>query len=147
MKKTNKERFINKLATEFSNEFNNIPVTVLPNGDIKYNNYVVKHNKDEFWGLYKCNDLEMLTSFFLKSSALIAAKVHGAYDFNNYHRIQHLDQQYYKNHNDCDIYKHNIKASTDFDKQITLLNRLECSEEKNRCLKKEISRMLTCTFV
>lgn len=144
--KKNKSKLIKYLASEFSNEFIQIPVTLLPNNDIVYNHYLIKQ-EDNNWVLYNMNNKDLMATFFLKSCALVAAKYHNSRQLNKYFEIKQLDSSYCRNYANSVIYKHNIKNTKDEDKKLMLLNRLECSELEVSHFKNQISRLFRCSFV
>lgn len=145
MKTTNNIK-IAKLAEELSYEFNkNIPITILPSGDIVFKNYII-HPFKEKWVLYNINDINPLADFNLKSCALMAAKEHDRSGFNSYRRIKFLDGRYWANHCDELVYKYYIKNNKDIDKQDVYKTKLDISKAKAKQYKQEISTMFKMAF-
>ena len=126
--KPNKNKLIKQLADEFSNEVNHLPIIILPNGDIVYEDFLIKHTKNNLWELYNISNRYLVSKFYLKSCALMAARYYSKYLFNLYRDIKFLDRNYNKNKNDSIFLKHCLCESTDDDQKVIFLNRLECSE-------------------
>lgn len=147
MNNTNKTKLIKQLANEFSSELLSIPVTVLPNEDIVYNDYLIKNSQHGFWELYNISNSFFIAKFYLKSCALIAAKFYQEHHFMTYREVKWLDREYNKNKNDSIMFKHCLKTTNDFDQKVIFLNRLECSEEQADLYKVAISRLFKRTFV
>lgn len=144
---TNKTKLIKQLASEFTSELIQLPVTVLPNDDIVYNNFLIKHNKQGFWELYNISNRDIISKFYLKSCALIAAKYYSEYLFNLYNEVRLLDREYNKNKNDLMLFTHCLKKTADFDQKVIFLNRLECSTASADFYKRKISQLFKRTFV
>lgn len=150
MKNTNKpkKRVIKELAEQFNTELNKqLPVSVMPNGDIVYKDYVVKLLDSGNWGLYNFRTKELVDQFFLKSCALMAAKAYNHAQMQRFKEIKTLDGRYWANQCDAEVYKHNIKLTKDADRYLILLDKLENSEIKVKQYKAEISRMFKGSFV
>lgn len=150
MKNTNKpkKRVIRELAEQFSTELNKqLPVSVMPNGDIVYKDYVVRNLPSGNWGLYNYKTKELVDQFFLKSCALMAAKAYNHVQLHKFKEIKTLDGRYWANYCDAEVYKHNIKITKDSDRYLILLDKLENSESKAQQYKAEISRMFKGSFV
>ena len=150
MKNTNKpkKRVIRELAEQFNTELNKqLPISVLPNGDIVYKDYIVRQLSSENWGLYNFKTKELVEEFFLKSCALMAAKAYSNVQIRKFREIKTLDGRYWANYCDSLVYKHNIKLTKDTGRYLILLDRLEHSELLVKQYKAEISRMFKGSFV
>lgn len=151
MKKQNKKLpkiKIKELAEQFQQDFDSkLPITVLPNGDIVYKNYVVRQTSIGNWGLYDKGYSELRDQFFLKSCALMAAKAYNNTQLDKYFEIKRLDNRYWANHSDLMIYKKNIKTAKEFERYVVLLNKLEDTEDKVKHYQEQISRMFKWSFV
>ena len=150
MKNTNKpkKRVIRELAEQFNTELNKqLPVSVLPNGDTVYKNYIVRQLSCGNWGLYNFRTKELVDKFFLKSCALMAAKAYNYVQMRRFKEIKTLDSRYWANHCDAEVYKHNIGITKDTGRYLILLDKLENSESKAQQYKSEISRMFKSSFV
>lgn len=143
-----KKRVIKELAEQFNQELNKqLPVSVLPNGDIVYQSYVVRHLPSGNWGVYNYKNKEFVDQFFLKSCALMAAKAYNNVQMHRFKEIKTLDSRYWANYCDSQVYKHNIEITKDTGRYLILLDKLENSETKSRQYKAEISRMFKSSFV
>jgi hypothetical protein len=147
MKNINLSKLIKQLAEEFSSEFNNLPITVLPNGDIVYQEYLIKQEPAGNWGVYSIQSTDLKCQFFLKSCALLAAHYYENHEFHNIGDIRQLDRDYWRNHSDTLIYKKHLKDTQDIDRKSILLTRLECSESDADYFKRRISRLFKRSFV
>lgn len=143
---SSKEKLIKQLAEEFTGKLTELPVNVLPNNDIVYEDYLIK-NHNGHWELYSITNKDKIATFFLRSCALIAAKCYKSYLFNEYREIKQLDRDYKRNYLNSVIYRHSLKASDDFDTKVIILNQLECSESDAEYYKKKISRLFKTSFV
>lgn len=143
-----KKRIIKELAEQFTHELSNrLPVSVLPNGDIVYKNYLVRQMSSGNWGVYNYKNREFVDQFFLKSCALMAAKSYNHVQMQKFKEIKTLDSRYWANYCDSQVYKNNIKITTDTTRYLILLDKLENSEIKVQQYKAEISRMFKGSFV
>lgn len=150
MKNSNKpkKRVIRELAEQFNQELSKqLPVSVMPNGDIVYESYLVRQLPSGNWGVYNYKNKEFVDQFFLKSCALMAAKAYNHVQIRRFKEIKTLDSRYWANFCDSLIYKHNIKKTTSTDRYLILLDKLENSETKTQQYKAEISRMFKGSFV
>jgi len=151
MKNTNKKHkkiAVKDLAEQFANEFNKqLPVTVLPDGGIVYKKYLVKQLKTGNWGLYNHGSKHLIEEYYLKTCSLMAAKSYNSLQLTKFFEIKQLDNRYWANHSDLQVYKKNIKTAKDLDRYIILLNKLEYTEYKTQHFKEQISRMFKWSFV
>ena len=143
-----KKRVIRELAEQFNQELNKqLPVSVMPNGDIVYESYLVRQLPSGNWGVYNYKNKEFVDQFFLKSCALMAAKAYNYVQIRKFKEIKTLDSRYWANCCDVQIYKHNIKITKDSSRYLILLDKLANSETKTQQYKAEISRMFKGSFV
>jgi len=139
---------IKELAKELSSELEQkLPLTVLPDGGIVYKRYLVKQTKDGNWAVYDYKNRNLIEQYFLKTCALMAAKAYNNIQLDKFHEIKRLDNCYWANHSDTQIFKQNIKLAKDFGRYLILLNKLEESEFKETHYKEEISKMFKWSFV
>ncbi len=139
---------IKELARELSSELEQkLPLTILPNGGIVYKNFLVKQKKDGTWAVYNYQDRNFIEQYFLKTCALMAAKAYNNIQLDKFHEIKRLDNCYWANHSDTQVYSHNIKITKDFNRYLILLNKLEESKLKETYYKDEISKMFKWSFV
>ena len=140
------KKLVKQLADEFNNQLSSLPVKVLPNEDIVFDDYLIKKT-DSHWELHNISNHFFIAKFYLKSCALIAASYYKEHDFNIVTDIKILDREYNKNKNDSVLFKHCIKETKDFDQKVIFLNRLECSEAGADYFKYKISQLFKRTFV
>jgi len=147
MKNTKIKNVIRELASDFVNELNsNLHLIILPNGDIVYKDFIVSRTPNNYWGVFNCKTKELVSEFFLKSCALIAAKEYNNLQFSRYQQIKHLDRRYQSHYSDIIVYRHNIKNVADTDTYALILNKLEESEARAKEYQVRISRLFKCTF-
>lgn len=151
MKKSNRKIptiRVKELAKELSSELEKkLPVTILPNGGIVYKQYLIKQNKAGNWVVCNYKDRSQIQEYFLKTCALMAAKAYDNIHLDKFHEIKRLDNCYWANHADRQVYSKNIKTAKDFERYLILLNKLEESELKETYYKDEISKMFKWSFV
>lgn len=151
MKRTNKKPLKNKikeLAEQFQSELDRkLPVTVLPDGGIVYEDYLVKQNSHGNWCVFNYRNKSLVDQFFLKTCALMAAKAYYHTQIEKFFEIKRLDTQYWANHCDAKVFKNNIKTAKEFERYLILLNRLEDAVSKEQFYKDEISKMFKWSFV
>jgi hypothetical protein len=149
MKKTHKPKpkFIKELVEHFDVDLNNsLPISIQPNGDIVYKDYVIKLNKFKNWALHYRSG-PIVEQFYLKTCALMAAKAYHRLDLNKFNSIKQLDSHYWSNYCDTLVFKNNIaKKTIAYDRYLILLNKLEYSQEKSDYYKNQISQSFKWTF-
>ena len=147
-KKSNKKQVVRELAEHFQNELDRkLPITVLPDGGIVYKDFLVKQNSAGNWGMYNYRNRTLIEQYFLKTCALMAAKAYSTTSLDKFFEIKRLDNSYWSNYCDNQVYRKNIKTAKEFDRYIILLNKLEDSEHKTQHYKEAISRMFKWSFV
>ena len=150
MKKQNKSKpkAVKELASQFEEELNkSLPISVLPDGSISYKEFNIKRNDIGNWVIYNKNSRVIIEEFYLKTTALMAAKAYSKVNLNKFFEIKHLDNKYWASYSDNQIYKHNIKKAKDYEKYLVLLNRIEHSQERADYFKDKISTMFKWSFV
>lgn len=147
MKVTQKNKLIKKLAEEFTSEISQLPITVLPNNDIVYEGFLIRNNRNGLWELYNLDNKDIISQFYLRTCALIAANLYSHTFFNEYREIKLLDRQYQRNYIDSILHQHSLKTTTDFDVKVIMLNRFECSKADADYYKNKISRLFKKYFV
>jgi hypothetical protein len=145
--KKSKTKLIKELATHFEEDLKSaLPITVKKNGDVLYKDYTVEKNSFENWSLLN-QGKSQIEQFFLKTSAIMAAKAWDRNDMQRFHSIKALDTNYWTNYTENLVYKKNIKKTKEFDRFMILLNKLEDSELKATYFKDEISKTFKRSFV
>ena len=146
--KQSKTKAIKELATQFEEDFKKtLPISIQPNGSIVYKNYLIKINHQGNWAIHKPGVLDPLGTYYLKTSALMAARAYDKNDLNRMFEIERMDTDYRNNHTDSLVYANNIKKAKDFGRFMVLLNRLEYSQERTEHFKDKISKMFKWSFV
>jgi hypothetical protein len=141
-------RVIKELVTHFEADLNkSLPITIQPNGSIVYKSYYIKQLDNSNWGLYNLKSKDLVEQFYLKTSAIMAAKAYDRTQIETFYKIKQLDSDYWANHSDFLVYSHNIKLAKEFDRFIVLLNKLEYTEQLAEQYKAKISSMFRGTFV
>lgn len=149
MKKQNKPRakVIKELAVKLEEDFKKtLPINILPNGNIVYKQYTIKPMASGNWALVNTNNTYVVEEFYLKTTALMAAKAYSRVDLNKFFEIKRIDNKYWACHSDLQVYKNNIKNAKDFDRFCILLNKLENSQAESDTYKEKISQMFKWTF-
>ena len=83
-----KNEKVKQLATQLYEEFNKqLPVSVLPNGDIVYKDYYIRRTNDNKWSLHEMRSTDVIKEFNLKSCALIAAKEYNNLEFGKLYNV------------------------------------------------------------
>jgi hypothetical protein len=146
--KINKQKVIKELATHFEEDLNKtLQLSIQPDGSIVYKQYYVKQSPSEMWNLISLKSNDIVDSYYLKTSALMAAKAYSKADLTKFFEIKELDNHYWASYSDSMIYGHNIKTAKDFDRFVILLNKLELSRERTEEYKDKISTMFRWSFV
>jgi ribosome-interacting GTPase 1 len=147
MKKHNKTKIVKELAGQFEAELQKtLPISIQPDGSIVYKQFLIKKNQVGNWILYNKNNKYTLEEYYLKTCALMAARAYSRTDLNKFFEIKRLDDQYWANYSDNQVYTKNIKKAKDFSKYVILLNRMEYSQERAEHFKEQISRMFKWSF-
>jgi hypothetical protein len=146
--KPSKHKIIKELATHFEEDLNKaLQVSIQPDGSVVYKQYYVRQNASDMWNLTSLHNHDVVDSYYLKTSALMAAKAYSKADLTKFFEIKELDNHYWASYSDSLIYQHNIKTAKDFDRFIILLNKLELSREQTEKYKDKISAMFRWSFV
>ena len=143
-----KAKVIKEQATQFEEDFKKtLPIAILSNGNIVYKQYIIKSNEQGDWVITKPSVIDPIETFYLKTSALMAAKAYDRNDLNKMFEIKQMDTEYRNNHTASLIFANNIKKAKDFGRYVVLLNKLEYSQERTEHFKEKISKMFKWSFV
>jgi hypothetical protein len=146
--KINKQKVIKELATHFEADVNKtLQLSIQPDGSVVYKQYYVKQNASEMWNLISLKSNDIVDTYYLKTSALMAAKAYSRADLTKFFEIKDLDNHYWASYSDSMIYGHNIKNAKEFDRFVILLNKLELSQQRTEGYKDKISTMFRWSFV
>jgi len=147
-KRKHKKDTIKQLADHFEQDVSKvISVKMLADGGALYKDYVVRQLSNGNWGMYNHINKDLIDQFYLKTTALMAAKAHGQVKLEKYHEIKHIDRLYWTNYSDTLVCKKHLASAKEFDRYLVLLNKLEHSEFKAEHFKEEISKMFKWDFV
>lgn len=123
----------------------NVPLVVLPDKTIVYKTFKIKRNKIGDWDLKHSNN-DIIDSFKLKTSAILAAKYYEISDFNKYNNIKMLDSLYWINVSDTNFFKQRFLTTKDLDRKDIYLSRWVLTRSRTRRYKDEISSLFSRTF-
>jgi hypothetical protein len=143
-----KEKVLKELAQHFEADLNrSLPISIQPDGKIVYKDYYIGLNANRNWEVRNRFSNDVVGQFYLKTSALMAAKAHKAIQLEKFFEVKRLDNLYWANYYDTLIYRNNIKKVKEFDRYLILLTKLEQTEFLTERYKDEISRMFKLNFV
>lgn len=143
---------IDKAVTKFNKLLNDVnkimPAVILDDGSVAYNNYIIRKNKIGQWDLIQVGKRlrNNIASFYLKSSALMAAKQHRYNQIMAMHRIRDLDQRYWSSYVDSTHFKERYKHTKDEAKRDIFLWRYEQSRDRADYYKQEITQAFNYAF-
>lgn len=146
--KKQQTKIIKEFAGYFDQELQTtLPISVLPDGSLLYNDFLVKQLDNTYWGVYNTLSKDLVNEYFLKSCALIAAKEYNNRHYEKYQSVKLLDSKYASVANDATIFKNNITIETDNEKYHIMLTRLEESIALSRHYKQIILRLFRQSFI
>lgn len=122
------------------------PILILSNGFMAYHQYLIGELDNGNWGVYNTNTIEPIDQFYLRSSALIAAKSHEDINIKNFHTIKQLDRKYWANLHNSVIFSSYCATNIDYDKYLILMDRLEDSIIRRDKHKGDIIKMFKSMF-
>lgn len=138
---------IKDLAYYFDKELQRqLPISLLPNGSLVYEDFLVKQLYNGNWGLYNIKSKDLINQYYLKSCALIAAKSYSNRQFKRCSEIKELDNGYWSNYSDTMIFKRNL-TSVSSDRFTILETRLEESTHQSTVYKHKIYSLFKLTFI
>lgn len=141
MKISNKQR--NIIEQQLLKE---LPIKIV--GDvITYNDYVIKQDNQGYWNLYaNFNGLDLVDKFYLKISALMAAKKYEKCMMGDFKFILSMDQHYAKLDNDITHFRYQMKKTNDIVKKDNYLFRLQECYITISNIKEQIQQMYRTSF-
>jgi hypothetical protein len=121
---------------------------VLKDGSIGYHNYIVRKNESGLWDLIQIGKKikNNIASFYLKSSALMAAQQHRCNRIMELSRTKDLDQRYWYSYTDSINFKERYKRTKDEFKRDVFLWRYEQAKVRSEYYKEEITGAFTYLF-
>jgi hypothetical protein len=145
--KKNKQKLVKELAQQFEEEFKkSLPISIQPNGSVVYKQYAIRPLSNGNWALVHIDNQYTIEEFYLKTTALIAAKAYSRTDINRFFEIKRLDNSYWAKHMDLEVYKKNIKTAKEFERFQILLNKLEITQADADGYREKISAMFKNSF-
>jgi hypothetical protein len=133
------ERF---LEDEFTKK---IPIVVLPNNDLVYKRFRIHKNKAGSWEFrHVAGDL--IDSFNLKATAVLAAKFYDICRFDRYNEIKNLDTGYWNNSLDSIRFKHRLTEINKDDKKVLYAARYVVTASRAERYKEKISTIFRNNF-
>lgn len=123
-----------------------VPIKIV-NNVVTYNNYVIKQDKQEYWNLYaNFNGLDLVERFYLRISAVMAAKKYEKSYMREFKLILSMDQQYAKLENDILHFRYQMKKTNDIVKKDNYLFRLQECYMTISVIKEQIQQMYRTSF-
>jgi hypothetical protein len=123
-----------------------LPIKIVGNA-IVYNDYVIKQDKQGYWNLYaNFNGLDLVDKFYLRTSALMAAKKYEKCKMQEFKLILSTDQHYAKLHDDITHFRYQMKKTNDIAKKDNYLFRLQECYVKISDIKEQIQQMYRTSF-
>jgi len=145
--KKNKQKLVKELASQFEEELKKtLPISIQPNGAVVYKDYAVKPLANGNWALVHIHNQYTIEEFYLKTTALMAAKAYSRTDINKFFEIKRLDNGYWAKYMDLEVYKKNIKTAKEFERFQILLNKLEITQADADEYRGKISAMFKNSF-
>lgn len=145
--KKNRQKLVKELAVQFEEEFKkSLPISIQPNGSVVYKQYAIKPLSNGNWALVHIDNQYTIEEFYLKTTALMAAKAYSRTDINKFFEIKRLDNSYWAKNMDLEVYKKNIKTAKEFERFQILLNKLEQTQADADGYREKISSMFKNSF-
>lgn len=129
-------------------DIDKIMPAILKDGSIGYHNYIVRKNQVGLWDLIQIGKKfkNNIGSFYLKSSALMAARQHRFNRIMELSRTKDLDQRYWSSYMDSINFKEMYKRTKDEFKRDIFLWRYEQAKDRSEHYKHEITQAFTYAF-
>lgn len=123
---------------------NSSPITVVDNKTIIYKNYQIVQDEDTMWSLIK--NTTTIDRFNLKSSALIAAKCYNFTSLSKLQEIKSLDNKYWANLSDSEMFRSRYENSKDLDKKDIYYARWQVTYNRVKFYKHKITQKFKLYF-
>lgn len=148
MKKKNNKQQLDEFENFIKDTFERkLPISVLDDGSLVYKRYLIKMDKNKKWALYCIhNTSDIIDTFYLKATALLAAKTYQGSNIKQYFEIKELDNKYNQNATDTIYFNYFKKATSDPIKRDNFLWRYEVSLGRARRYKAEIASLFKNNF-
>jgi len=127
---------------------NIMPTVVLSDGSVGYYNYVIRKNAKGQWDLLQRGKQykNSIATFYLKTSALMAAKQHKHNRIMELSRTKDLDQRYWSNYTDSIYFKALYAHTKDEVKRDVFLWRYEQTRDRSQWYRNEITQVFNHSF-
>lgn len=147
MKKKNKQK-IEEFESYIKEVFEKkLPIIVLDDGSIQYKDFAIVQDKNKKWALYNLkNASDVIDTFYLKATALLAAKTYQNFNLKKYLQIKDLDHKYNQNATDTIYFNHYRKITSDLVKRDVFTWRYELSLGRAKRYKSEIASLFKTNF-
>lgn len=134
-----------KLERFLENEFTKkIPIVILPNKDLVYKRFKVSKRKNLWEFRHISGDL--IDTFNLKVTALLAAKFYDVSRFDRYNEVKNLDTGYWNNSLDSVRFRQRYTESKDISKKELYASRWIVTNIRAEKYKEQISVLFRNTF-
>jgi len=130
------------LEDEFSKK---IPVVILSNKDILYRRFKIHKNNDGTWAFCHITG-DTIDKFYLKATALLAAKFYDVCRFDRYNEVKNLDTGYWNNSLDSIRFLSRANQTSNIDKKILFTARNSLTSARAEKYKLLISSMFRNNF-
>lgn len=123
-------------------------LTVLPNKEVGYKDYVVRPMKNGAWELVKKygKGIHAIDVFNLKTCAIISAKYHDTNSLQHLIETKNMDNLYWSNHTDSVYFKHFYVKTQDLVQKDIFLWRHEITTQRATFYKDKISSTFRTVF-
>lgn len=122
-----------------------VPLLPLKDGSIVYKTYKIKKDNNNNWNLMHFRG-DLVDTFNLKASAILAAKYYNNNQLTNYNHIKNLDVKYWTNSNDAYIFSKKFKNIKDITKKMIYVSRYELTNSRAANCKQEIISLFKHNF-
>lgn len=123
-----------------------MPVTVLPDKSIAFKNFRVVKSKKGLYELRYLKTNDIIKAFRTKTSALLAAKFYDKNNFLRFNEVINLDERYYNNAVDSEIFQYRIKNTKDVERRDLFQWRYDLTKYRAKAYKEELTRLFKTHF-
>ena len=121
------------------------PITVLSKRLLAVNNFTIKQNKNRMWELSRIKS-NTLDSFYFKTCALIAQKMHSTSNFKLYADLKILDTEYFKYSSDAARYQQQYQTTTNSELRDIFISKYSYARDKAVYAKRQILSKFKTAF-
>ena len=135
-----------KLERFLEDEFNKkIPIVVLSNKDLIYKRFKIRKNDNGIWEFRHVSG-DLIDKFYLKATALLAAKFYSVNRFDRYNEIKNLDTGYWNNSLDSIRFDGRLNQTNQLEKKTLYYARQNLTAARVERYKAQISSMFRNNF-